>query len=156
LSGGSIVSGGTGVTSFNPTINTTTTYYAQSRHLTTGCTSATRTAVTSTMRPDCYDVHIFAYYNRQSGCLISVGWELCYAGSVSGIYVSRDVGNSATSYACSDEVPFTPCKPDYEMQMRIDGRARIFRVYINEAKSGMQTWAGYWSEIENGTKIYLN
>ena len=44
--GGSVLSGGTGVTSFTtPGISSTTTYYAQSRNTTTGCVSLARTAV---------------------------------------------------------------------------------------------------------------
>jgi uncharacterized protein (TIGR02145 family) len=48
-SGGSTVSGGSGVTSFAPSINSSTTYYAQARNTTTGCVSATRLAVSSTV-----------------------------------------------------------------------------------------------------------
>jgi hypothetical protein len=47
--GGSIVSGGEGMTSFSPSLTTTTTYYAQARNITTGCTSASRLAVTGTV-----------------------------------------------------------------------------------------------------------
>jgi hypothetical protein len=48
-SGGSIVPGGTSTVSFSPSINSSTTYYAEARHLTTGCVSATRTPVTATV-----------------------------------------------------------------------------------------------------------
>jgi hypothetical protein len=48
-SGGSMVSGGSGTTSFSPTINSTTTYYAQARNTTTGCVSASRLPVTATI-----------------------------------------------------------------------------------------------------------
>jgi hypothetical protein len=47
--GGSIVSGGEGVTSFSPSLSATTTYYAQARNMTTNCTSASRLAVTGTV-----------------------------------------------------------------------------------------------------------
>jgi uncharacterized protein (TIGR02145 family) len=47
--GGSIVLGGTGTASFSPTINSTTTYYAQARNTITGCVSAGRTAVVATV-----------------------------------------------------------------------------------------------------------
>ena len=47
---GSILTSGTGVTSFTtPSITATTTYYAQVRNTTTGCLSAVRTAVTATI-----------------------------------------------------------------------------------------------------------
>jgi hypothetical protein len=49
-SGGSLVSGGNGVTSFAPTLTTTTTYYAQARITSTQCVSATRLAVTGTVK----------------------------------------------------------------------------------------------------------
>jgi hypothetical protein len=44
-----MVSGGQGVTEFSPDLNTTTTYYAQARDNNTGCVSATRLPVTSTV-----------------------------------------------------------------------------------------------------------
>jgi hypothetical protein len=47
--GGSIVSGGTGVTSIRPSLTVTITYYAASRNTTTGCVSSTRLAVTGTV-----------------------------------------------------------------------------------------------------------
>jgi uncharacterized protein (TIGR02145 family) len=47
--GGAVVSGGTGVLSFSPSLKATTTYYAQARHIITGCVSATRLAVTATV-----------------------------------------------------------------------------------------------------------
>jgi gliding motility-associated-like protein len=50
--GGSVLSGGQGVTTFTtPIITGTTTFYAQTRNSTTGCVSATRTAVTATIAP---------------------------------------------------------------------------------------------------------
>jgi hypothetical protein len=48
--GGSIVSGGSGVTSFSPTLTATTTYYAQARNITVAtCVSASRLAVKGTV-----------------------------------------------------------------------------------------------------------
>ncbi len=50
--GGSVLSGGQGVTTFNtPIITGTTIFYAQTRNASTGCVSATRTAVTATIVP---------------------------------------------------------------------------------------------------------
>ncbi len=49
-SGGSIVAGGTGVTTLTtPSISTTTTYYAQVRNITTGCLASSRAGVTATI-----------------------------------------------------------------------------------------------------------
>jgi hypothetical protein len=47
--GGSTVTGGYGVTSFSPTINASTTYYAQARDINNSCVSATRLAVGATV-----------------------------------------------------------------------------------------------------------
>jgi hypothetical protein len=43
------VNGGSGVTSFAPSITTTTSYYAQARNTTTACVSTSRLQVTSTV-----------------------------------------------------------------------------------------------------------
>ena len=49
-SGGSILSGGTGTSAFTtPSISTTTNYYPQARHSTTGCLSAARATVFATI-----------------------------------------------------------------------------------------------------------
>lgn len=49
--GGSPLANGTGTTTFTtPTINATTTYYAEARNTSTGITSATRTAVTAKIK----------------------------------------------------------------------------------------------------------
>ena len=50
--GGSVLAGGTGVTSFTtPSISTTTTYYAEARTTAGSCESATRTPVVATVTP---------------------------------------------------------------------------------------------------------
>ena len=50
LTGGSVLSGGTGTTSFTtPSISITTTYYAQARNTTTGCISTERVSITATV-----------------------------------------------------------------------------------------------------------
>ena len=49
-SGGSVLSGGTGVLTFiTPSISTTTPYYAEARNSTSGCISTSRTLVTATI-----------------------------------------------------------------------------------------------------------
>jgi hypothetical protein len=48
-SGGNIVTDGDGVTSFSPTLTESTTYYAQARHIATGCAGAARLPVTATV-----------------------------------------------------------------------------------------------------------
>lgn len=48
--GGNVLTGGLGVSSFTtPSISSTTTYYAQARNTTTGCVSSTRTPVVATV-----------------------------------------------------------------------------------------------------------
>jgi hypothetical protein len=49
--GAALAPGGSGVTSFAPTLTTTTTYYAQARNTATGCVSTTHLAVTGTVNP---------------------------------------------------------------------------------------------------------
>jgi hypothetical protein len=51
LTGGSTVTGGYDVLSFSPSINESTTYYAQARDAITGCVSASRLAVAGTVKP---------------------------------------------------------------------------------------------------------
>jgi hypothetical protein len=58
LTGGSTVTGGYGVTSFSPSIGSSTTYYAQARNSITGCISATRLPVTGTVNPLPTIVHV--------------------------------------------------------------------------------------------------
>ena len=70
VSGGSIVGGGSGVTSFSPALTETTTYYAQARNTTTGCVSTARLAVTGTVN---------ALPAAPSGASAN---ELCGAGAV--------------------------------------------------------------------------
>jgi len=49
-SGGNIISGGTGVTTFTtPVISNTTSYYAQTRNTTSGCVSTSRTVLTASV-----------------------------------------------------------------------------------------------------------
>jgi hypothetical protein len=63
--GGSVLSGGTGVTTFvTPFISSTTTYYAQARNTTGGCVSATRTAVTATITPCTTNIDIATISNQ--------------------------------------------------------------------------------------------
>jgi len=50
VTGGNVLSGGSGTLSFTtPSISATTTYYVQARNSTTGCVSSTRTAVVATV-----------------------------------------------------------------------------------------------------------
>ncbi|KMQ52932.1 Fibronectin type III domain protein [Chitinispirillum alkaliphilum] len=50
--GGSVIAGGEGTLTFTtPSISSTTTYFAETRNLATGCLSDTRTAVTATVHP---------------------------------------------------------------------------------------------------------
>ena len=63
--GGSVLSGGTGVTTFNtPVISTTTTFYAQARNTSTGCVSATRRAVVATIAPCPTNIDVVTISNQ--------------------------------------------------------------------------------------------
>ena len=62
--GGSIVGGGSSVTSFSPSIGSSTTYYAEARNTTTGCVSAARLAVGGTV----HDLPVVASVSASTLC----------------------------------------------------------------------------------------
>jgi hypothetical protein len=57
-SGGTLVNGGSGTTSFSPSIYSTTIYHAQARNTATGCVSATRLPVTGTVNDTPYITYV--------------------------------------------------------------------------------------------------
>ena len=65
--GGNVLSGGLGVSSYTtPSISSTTTYYAQSRNSTTGCVSSSRTAVMATVNYPTPFTYNGAIYNSSN------------------------------------------------------------------------------------------
>jgi hypothetical protein len=115
-SGGSIVSGGSGVVSFAPSINSSTTYYAQARNTSTSCVSATRLTVIGTINAPATitihpESHIFCTVaatptltvtaTAGSGQTLSYQWK---TGSGDG----TNVGTDASSY-----IPTVTAKSDF-------------------------------------------
>jgi hypothetical protein len=89
--GGSPLSGGTGTANFTtPSISSTTIYYAQARNTTTGCVSATRTAVTASISANATPtITTSGTLNPFSSCLGSVSSEQSF--TVSGIDLAADI-----------------------------------------------------------------
>ena len=77
--GGNVLSGGLGATTYTtPSISNTTTYFAQSRNSTSGCVSSTRTAVVATVNypiPFTYSGNI---YNSQAVGVPNIQVKLFY------------------------------------------------------------------------------
>ena len=89
--GGSPLSGGTGTANFTtPSISSTTIYYAQARNTTTGCVSATRTAVTASITANATPtITTSGILNPFSSCSGSVSSEQSF--TVSGIDLAADI-----------------------------------------------------------------
>ena len=98
LNGGNVLSGGSGTLSYTtPSISTTTTYYVQSRNVSTGCVSSSRTAVVATVNyptPFTYSGNI---YNSQNIGVSNVPVNLYYKLKSSGSYTLLQTYNTNTS-----------------------------------------------------------
>jgi hypothetical protein len=96
--GGNVLSGGSGTLSYTtPSISTTTTYYVQSRNISTGCVSSSRTAVVATVNyptPFTYSGNI---YNSQNIGVSNVPVNLYYKLKSSGSYTLLQTYNTNTS-----------------------------------------------------------
>ena len=88
VSGGNVLAGGLGTSSFTtPSISNTTTYYVQSRNTTTGCVSSTRTAVVATVNYPIPFTHSGTIRNSQSVGLANVPVSLFYKLKSSSTYI---------------------------------------------------------------------
>jgi hypothetical protein len=98
LNGGNVLSGGSGTLSYTtPSISTTTTYYVQSRNVSTGCVSSSRTAVVATVNyptPFTYSGNI---YNSQNIGVSNVPVNLYYKLKSSGSYTLLQTYNTNAS-----------------------------------------------------------
>jgi hypothetical protein len=98
LNGGNVLSGGSGTLSYTtPSISTTTTYYVQSRNVSTGCVSSSRTAVVATVNyptPFTYSGNI---YNSQNIGVSNVPVNLYYKLKSSGSYTLLQTYNTNVS-----------------------------------------------------------
>ena len=96
--GGNVLSGGSGTLSYiTPNISTTTTYYVQSRNISTGCVSSSRTAVVATVNyptPFTYSGNI---YNSQNVGVSNVPVNLYYKNKSSGSYTLLQTYNTNSS-----------------------------------------------------------
>jgi hypothetical protein len=87
-SGGNVLAGGLGTSSFTtPSISNTTTYYVQSRNTTNGCVSSTRTAVVATVNYPIPFTHSGTIRNSQSVGLANVPVSLFYKLKSSSTYI---------------------------------------------------------------------
>jgi len=78
-SGGNVLAGGLGTSSFTtPSISNTTTYYVQSRNTTNGCVSSTRTAVVATVNYPIPFTHSGTIRNSQAVGVANVPVSLFY------------------------------------------------------------------------------
>jgi hypothetical protein len=83
--GGNVLPGGSGTLSFTtPSISTTTTYYVQARNSTTGCVSATRTAVIATVNYPTPFTYSGTIYNSEGAGLSNIAVGLYYRTKSSG------------------------------------------------------------------------
>ena len=86
-SGGNVLAGGLGTSSFTtPSISNTTTYYVQSRNTTNGCVSSTRTAVVATVNYPIPFTHSGTIRNSQAVGMANVPVSLFYKLKSSGTY----------------------------------------------------------------------
>ena len=119
LNGGNVLSGGSGTLSYTtPSISTTTTYYVQSRNVSTGCVSSSRTAVVATVNyptPFTYSGNI---YNSQNIGVSNVPVNLYYKLKSSGSYTLLQTYN--TNASGSFTITTTLDILDYDFQITIE------------------------------------
>ena len=117
--GGNVLSGGSGTLSYTtPSISTTTTYYVQSRNVSTGCVSSSRTAVVATVNyptPFTYSGNI---YNSQNIGVSNVPVNLYYKLKSSGSYTLLQTYN--TNASGSFTITTTLDILDYDFQITIE------------------------------------
>lgn len=83
--GGNVLPGGSGTLSFTtPSISATTTYYVQARNSSTGCVSATRTAVVATVNYPTPFTYSGTVYNSEGAGLANISVGLYYRTKASG------------------------------------------------------------------------
>jgi hypothetical protein len=117
--GGNVLTNGLGVTNFTtPSLSSTTIYYAQSRNTSTGCVSATRTAVTATVNyptPFTYSGNVYDVNGiGVSGIVVNV----LYKTKVQTSYVTYS--NITTNSSGSFNISTTLDINDYDFRIVID------------------------------------
>ncbi len=117
--GGNVLTNGLGVTNFTtPSLSSTTIYYAQSRNTSTGCVSATRTAVTATVNyptPFTYSGNVYDVNGiGVSGIVVNV----LYKTKVQTSYVTYS--NITTNSSGGFNISTTLDINDYDFRIVID------------------------------------
>jgi hypothetical protein len=122
--GGNVLSGGSGTLSYTtPSISTTTTYYVQSRNVSTGCVSSSRTAVVATVNyptPFTYSGNI---YNSQNIGVSNVPVNLYYKLKSSGSYTLLQTyyTNSSGLFTITTALDIL----DYDFQITIESLSTL-------------------------------
>jgi hypothetical protein len=117
--GGNVLSNGYGTLSYTtPNISATTTYYAQTRNISTGCVSSTRTPVTATVNYPTPFSYSGTFYNSQNigipNITVSVYYRLKTASSYSLLQTSTT--NSLGTFSISTSLDIST----YDFQIIID------------------------------------
>ena len=117
--GGNVLSGGLGTLSYTtPSISTTTTYFAQTRNISTGCVSSTRTPVVATVNYPTPFTYSGAFYNSQNigipNITVSVYYRLKTASSYS--LLQTVISNSLGTFSLSTSLDIST----YDFQIIID------------------------------------
>ena len=100
-SGGSILTGGTGTSSFNtPSILTTTNYYALARNTTTGCVASSRTQVIANIIIPTPVITVSGSLSSFNACIGSVSTEQSFIVAASNL-VANLIINTPTGYEIS-------------------------------------------------------
>jgi hypothetical protein len=164
--GGNVLPGGSGTLSYTtPSISTTTTYYVQSRNVSTGCVSSSRTAVVATVNyptPFTYSGNI---YNSQNIGVSNVPVNLYYKlkSSVSYTLLQTYYTNSSGLFTITTALDIL----DYDFQITVESLSTpdptisdaIF--FNNKVLSQNFTSVDYYRMNSNGnsnltiTDIYL-
>jgi len=117
--GGNVLINGYGTLSYTtPSISTTTTYYAQTRNISTGCVSSTRTPVTATVNYPTPFSYSGTFYNSQNigipNITVSVYYRLKTASSYS--LLQTVISNSLGTFSISTSLDIST----YDFQIIID------------------------------------
>ena len=117
--GGNVLSGGSGTLSFTtPSISATTTYYVQARNSSTGCVSATRTAVVATVNYPTPFTYSGTIYNSEGVGVSNIPIKLYYKTKAGSTYTLLQTYNTNSSgvFTISTSLYIA----DYDFQVAID------------------------------------
>jgi hypothetical protein len=96
--GGNVLSGGLGTLSYTtPSISATTTYFAQTRNISTGCVSSTRTPVVATVNYPTPFTYSGVIYNSESVALQNISVKLLYRAKLTNTFSLFQTYNTNSS-----------------------------------------------------------